>query len=605
MTSRPFLFRLVLPFAAIIVLTVVVCGAVIYFAGVRRLHAEQISELNRLASLVRERVASTGTELTPVQREQLQSLSHVLDTRITLIDSEGHVTFDSHADASQMDNHNTRPEVVEARQRGVGSTVRVSDTLRERSVCLATPVNPDDRAGTILRLTYPERVWPQVSANIGLILLVGVLVAGLSLAVLSWMLHRKWVAPVREMAHAAERMAGGEWGARVEPRGADDLQFFSAKLNIVASQAQRQLAELRDQRQDLQSLVDSLPDPILLSDAQGRIALVNTPAATLLDLSPGQVIGRSFVSVVPDHSIIELLDQTGRAGDSSRHRELRISRNGRHITYQAVAIPARSGGVLLVLRNISAMATTVQMKTDFVANASHELRTPISAIKIAFETLRDVQQDDPGQAARCIGVIDGQITRLEEMLADLLDLSRVEDADAQPVITRVRAGELFDSLSGAMLQQARQKQVALVLGDESQRAMEFHSDRRLIELILKNLVENSIKFTPPGGSVTVTIERKTESSQVVLSVADTGIGISPENIERVFERFYQVDPARSGSTGRGTGLGLAIVKHAMHTLGGEVHLKSAVGEGTTISCVLPEGNQKSESPGGALPRTDK
>ena len=251
--------------------------------------------------------------------------------------------------------------------------------------------------------------------------------------------------------------------------------------------------------------------------------------------------------------------------------------------------PRRRG--LLVLRDVSTLAGATQMKTDFVANASHELRTPIAAIKIAFETLREVYQEDPVQTERCISVIDGHLRRLEEMLRDLMDLSRVESADLKPRIAPVKITELLQACKSAVGAMARQKNVDLRLGDNDPATPpEICTDSRLVNLVLKNLVDNSIKFTPSGGRVTVSIRQSPEASngRITLTVADTGIGIAPEHRERVFERFYQVDTVRGGSAGRGTGLGLAIVKHAVAALGGTVRLQSAVGAGTTVTCEFPQ-----------------
>jgi two-component system phosphate regulon sensor histidine kinase PhoR len=330
------------------------------------------------------------------------------------------------------------------------------------------------------------------------------------------------------------------------------------------------------------------------------VLLINSPAADLLLLSPAQVIGKKTVSVVNDEALLQLLDaankvspdaQAGNSADIPQvQREVRLLRAGKRLTYQSVATRTATGGALLVLRDVSTMANTLQMKTDFVANASHELRTPIAAIKIAMETLRDVYGDDPHQAERCIDIIDGHVKRLEEMLRDLLDLSRLESPDAEPKLADVKPWDLFAVVRSTMGPSAREKGVELHFGDEPITPDSFHSDERLLHLVLKNLVENSIKFTPPGGAITVSIGAIEIGGRpaVQLSVTDTGIGIPPEHRDRVFERFYQVDAARSGTAGRGTGLGLAIVKHAVAALRGSVTLESTVGKGTKVTCILPQ-----------------
>jgi two-component system, OmpR family, phosphate regulon sensor histidine kinase PhoR len=414
----------------------------------------------------------------------------------------------------------------------------------------------------------------------------GVAAALLLVAIFMLVLHQQWIKPTRQLAAAAELMADGQWHARVDLLGADDIRFLAGKLNLVASHAQNQLEEIGKQRRDLRSLVDTLPDPIFVIDSAGRVLLANGPAARLLELSPPQLIGKKTVSVVSDEPLLQLLDAARKNVDGSVQREVRLLRRGQRLTYQAVATPTAVGGVLLLLRDVSTMAVTLQMKTDFVANASHELRTPLAAIKIAMETLRDVNHDDPPQADRCISIIEGHVKRLEEILRDLLDLSRLESPDVEPSLADVKLWDLFAVVRSTMGPTARQKNVELHFDEKTEMPETFRSDERLLHLVLKNLVENSIKFTPPGGSVTIALTPL--DNNVALSVADTGIGIPPEHRDRVFERFYQVDPARSGTAGRGTGLGLAIVKHAVAALGGTVRLESTVGKGTTVTCLLPQ-----------------
>jgi two-component system phosphate regulon sensor histidine kinase PhoR len=416
---------------------------------------------------------------------------------------------------------------------------------------------------------------------------------------------KRWLNPTRRLELAAARMARGEWDVRVQPHGSDAMQRMATNLNQLAAQAYKQLSDLQQQRGGLQALVDTLPDPILAIGPGGRITLMNAPASKLLSLQPQQALEQKLLGVVNDEQIVELYESLIGVGGNKPpgattllHREIRLVRNGLRCTYQAVATRAPGGGALLVLRDVSTLAGAVQMKTDFVANASHELRTPIAAIKIAFETLREVYREDPVQSEKCISVIDGHLRRLEEMLRDLLDLSRVENAELNPRAVMVKTSELLAILRSTMGATARQKNVELQLGDgDPSTPTEIRTDGRLINLILKNLVENSIKFTPTGGKVTVSIHQSEGPAGVVtLTVSDTGIGIAPEHLDRVFERFYQVDYARSGSAGRGTGLGLAIVKHAVHALGGEVGLQSTIGAGTTVTCEFPPSARPSPEP---------
>lgn len=423
--------------------------------------------------------------------------------------------------------------------------------------------------------------------------LAGVVIGALAVTVL--IMHRRWVAPVRSLAESAELMASGQWSTRSTlDEGSADVLRLRDQINGLAGQAQSQFDALRAERGSLQLLVDALPDPILLCDRDDQIVKVNAPAERLLGVPPQLLYGRKFASVVSDASILDLFDEVvksrpaiGTPKPPPIHREIRLVRDGHRLSFQALAEHASTGGVLIILRDVSTLAGAIQMKTDFVANASHELRTPISAIKVAFETLRDVHGEDPALTARCITIIDGHLRRLEEMLRDLLDLSRVESSDLKPHMSTLRAADLLAVVRSTWQGPAREKGVMLEFPSLADLEFDFVSDRRLLDLVLKNLVENAIKFTPAGGTVSVELRPGTEpQAPVVLTVSDTGCGIPAEHLERVFERFYQVDPARSGA-GRGTGLGLAIVKHAVHALDGTIRITSEIGRGTVVTCNLP------------------
>jgi two-component system phosphate regulon sensor histidine kinase PhoR len=601
-----------IPFALTMVLIVVVCGATIYWAGQRNVRLQQIRSLNRIGTLVQQWIGAETRVLSEEHKRQLLDASRILGTRITLVDGDGQVLIDTHDPSGRQDNHNLRPEIMTARMGRVGIDTRLSRATGEPTVFVAEALDPANLDGIIVRISYPRADWADFDTPPWAVLGAAVVVAALVMAGLGIILQSRWITPMRNLADVTARLTAGDWSARAEPQGADEMRDFSGKLNLVAAQAQKQLTDLRAQRADLQALVDALPDPILLSDARRRIILTNAPAVRLLEVQPHEALGSRIEQVVREQAILELFDSAQAAPTDGSdqaahpvHRELRLVRAGQRLSFQAVATRTAAGGLLLVLRDVSSLAGTMQMKTDFVANASHELRTPIAAIKIAFETLREVYHEDAEQTEKCVGIIEGHLRRLEEMLSDLLDLSRVESTDLKPHLAPVRVGELLANLRSSMAPMARQKGLELAFGDAVADSIVFTSDARLLQLVLKNLVENSIKFTPTGGRITVECRQVASVAPtqpavaglrpptgaprpgVVFRVIDTGIGIPREHIDRVFERFYQVDAARSGSAGRGSGLGLAIVKHAIHALGGTVELSSEVGKGTMVTCALP------------------
>lgn len=414
-------------------------------------------------------------------------------------------------------------------------------------------------------------------------LLIGMVVA----------LERRWAAPVRKMREVAAELGRGNWSAHATPGGAEDVTELAVGINALAAKARQQMSELEEQWRVVQALVDTLPDPVMLVEGHRRVTLVNSAAGRLLGVTPARAVGRWLGEVVKDRALLETFEAVpavvaGEAPAPPIERQVSVEREGgQRLTYQAVAVQT-ADGVLLVLRDVTALAETVRIKTDFVANASHELRTPISAIKAAFETLREVYAEDPRQTERCVRIIEGHLRRLEEMLRDLLDLSRLESPELKVEWREVRPAEVFATARGALGEMATEKGVELrAAGGNGAGEEPFVADVRLLNMVVKNLVENAIKFTPVGGFVEVSVGRS-EGGTVLLSVKDTGMGIPAEHVNRVFERFYQVDPARTGSAGRGTGLGLAIVKHAVGAMGGTVSIASKMGEGTTVTCTFPQ-----------------
>ncbi len=450
--------------------------------------------------------------------------------------------------------------------------------------------------------------------------------AGLAGAGVAALLYLPTRRSIRELRETAEAFSRGNWRERadVAPSALEDVRRLGELVNDTAEQTLRQLKDLSRQKGDLEALVDALPDPLLLADTRRKVIRINRPAAELLGVSREQALGESLEAAVTDPAVLSIFDEAARLEMRSRgpdgvpalplRRELRLSRAGKRLAFQALATRTSAGGVLMVLRDITTLDATLRMKSDFVANAGHELRTPLAAIKAAFETLGEIVGEDAGKlgdaerkaADRCLEIIAGQLQRLEEMLRDLLDLSRVEGSEVKPALEEISAAEVATDLRQALSPMAQQKRIELSLpdgaeaapGDGSEPSMRFTSDRKLLILALKNLVENAIKYTPDGGKVSVTCQGDLRSGiaaatpEVVIRVSDTGIGIPAEHLDRVFERFYQVDPARTGTnprvSGRGTGLGLSIVKHAVSALGGQVSVQSKLGEGSLFEVRLPQ-----------------
>ncbi len=589
MSSRTYLLRLIIPFTLMMIAIVILSGFLIYNSGLATARQQQIEEMQGNAGHLAYILSQQQTITDPAFLKILEVEAQHRRIRYSLIDEAGKVFFDTEVKIADLNNHNDRPEITQSRQSGEGYSVRPSVSQGVVNIYYAQRVK--NHPGLIARASRVLKPPLEVSGRM-IAQLAGAIV--LSILIVTWLaitLQNRWISPVHKLAEATDKMAAGEWGTRVKISDSSALKSFSERLNFLAEQAQKQLRDLEQQRTELALLVDSLPDPIILTNANHRVILLNEPAAKFLQLTSEQAKGQKFFSILGEPRLLDLYEQIISPGTDpgiTHMREIRALRNNQRFTFQAVVVRMTSGGVVMVLRDITRLAAAIQMKTDFVANASHELRTPLAAIKLAFDTLQEVHHEDPEQTARCIEIINGHLKRLEDMIADLLDLSKVENAEFKAELTELRASDLIAIVRNTMGPFARAKQIDLTLDFDPE--LHFHSDRLLMDLILKNLVENSIKYTPAGGKVSLKMTRGVDqTSPIMIYVKDTGIGIPPQHLERVFERFYQVDAARTGSAGRGTGLGLAIVKHAVNTLNGQIHVDSTVGIGTNVTCTIPEG----------------
>lgn len=435
-------------------------------------------------------------------------------------------------------------------------------------------------------------VWSGLTAGpITLIVGVTAVVTGLVLVVVPG--RRREAARERRRALAARALA--EAGER---RGGDALREgpdaeIDAALELVADalpQARLRAEQAERARAAAAGVLDEIRLPILGTDHDGKILSVNAAMETLLEAAGSHfaraLAGRNLAEVVTQREVLEL-HRKASAGEIA-HGEVRwlLATGARTVEVSAVPwnLGAEQAGVVLTLMDVTAASEADRLRTDFVANASHELRTPLAAIKGAIETLEGGADEEPAMRRRLLRMITDNATRLEDLTRDLLDLSRLESPEAPVSISVVRTAEVESSMRAQFAATLAERDVRLVfrLG-----VTEMRTDARLLQLILRNLIENALKFANDDTDVVVIAERAEEL--VRWSVADRGIGIPFDQQQRIFERFYQVDGSRTGNGPKGTGLGLAIVRHAVRSLNGTIRVESVWKQGTTMIVDLPEG----------------
>lgn len=433
----------------------------------------------------------------------------------------------------------------------------------------------------------------------------GIAVATMSASAASALIVALLVIPARaglsrELSALADRLEPGR-PAPASPRSGDPSEAL-ARLDRGFAAATQRAQESARELVNARSMMDAVVSPLLATDARGTVLACNNATLAFFGKRPLPIVGSGIDELFSQAEISEL--HAAALLGNVRQAQLRFPKpegSGGVRIMQVIAAPfQRSGdagtpepGVMITLRDVTELAMAVQLKTDFVANASHELRTPLSSIRAAVETLADGAWDDGSMRQRLAGMIQGNVARLEDLVRDLLDLSRLETPDAPVQLEQVRTDAIAESLGEIFEQAASERRLRITFEIDPALAI-LHTDAKLLTLVLKNLIDNALKYAYPDTTVRVTGAVIPPESQGRLpgarfEVIDRGVGIPIGHQARIFQRFYQVDAARTGSPAkRGTGLGLAIVKHAVKRLGGQVSVESVWKEGTTMRIELPD-----------------
>jgi len=551
-----------------------------------RENARLEAELEQQARLVRELLASRGgaPDRDPRAWETVLRAARASSLRVTLIAPDGLVQADSDVppgELSRLENHAARPEVAEALAGRVGRAQRRSDSVARPFLYVAIPAAEEPGAGVVRVAADRSVVDRQASALRGELIRVGV--AALVLVVpLAWLLSQLALRPLRAIAQMVDSIAQGDLDQRL-PRGApDELGRIAVAVNAMAEQLRARLRELTEDKERLQAVLAGMVEGVLVVDAGQRVVLANPRVRELFGFR-GDVVGRPHWEVVRRPDVQEAI---AKAAVEASPVVSDVSTEGpeaRHLQLHAVRFPAAGPllGVVAVLHDVTDLRRLEGMRRDFVANVSHELKTPLTAIRGFAETLRGSELPAAQQQAY-LDVILRHAERLASLIDDILELSRVEGRQQPFTPTEVDVARVASVLLRDLQPQLEARRIRAELAPGAQ-GVAF-ADRRAVEQILSNLLDNASKYTDPGGRIEVRVSQS--GSQVRLEVQDTGIGIPAGDLPRVFERFYRVDKARSRDLG-GTGLGLAIVKHLAQAQGGEVTVRSTPGEGSIFSVVLP------------------
>lgn len=509
--------------------------------------------------------------------------------RITVVDKDGDVLADSHEKPERMKNHrrappNDRKELEDAWATGFGKAQRYSDTLRINMFYVALPVDDAGDQATLARVAVPvDSVNQQVGA-LTRVLWVSAGIAGVLALALTLVIGARIMKPLSELTDAAEAVAASRYDQHIPLGGRDELGTLARAVDDMRRALTRQMSQLRENSERLETVLSSMEEGVLAVDPDQRVLFANQASRELLGIETSNIVERPLLEVTRHLAVREAVTAAMAQDDPYESEFETTGTNRRHLAVQATRLPGDPyQGVVVVLYDVTNLRRLEDLRREFVANVSHELKTPLSSIKAYAETLRLGAINDADNNLAFVERIEEQAERLHQLILDLLHLARVESGRQAFDIREVALADIINRCIPAYLQRAKAKdlQVAVETPDGS---VFVRADDEGVATILDNLVNNAIQYTPEGGSVTVRC--RLEDDAAVLEVEDTGIGIAEPDQERVFERFYRVDKARSRELG-GTGLGLAIVKHLTQAFGGRLSLASKPGKGSTFRIQFP------------------
>jgi two-component system phosphate regulon sensor histidine kinase PhoR len=581
-------------------LIVVLCTAAVGFYAVRSVRAfyfdHSEAELQARAAFVREQVVPALAESTPEALQALvRRLGRASGTRITVIaadrdgSSRGEVLADSDADPAKMENHGDRPEFLSALVNIPGRVVRYSDTLRQDMMYVAVPVEQDGRVTTVIRTAVPlTRVNGALAALYGSIV-VSAIVAAVLAALIGLYVSRRISGQMREIKLGAERLAAGDFTQKLYVPRVEEFASVAESINQMAEELDDKLRHLTHERNEREAVLASMVEGVLAVDTDERVIAVNAAAARLLDTDPAAAEGKTIQEVVRNPDLQHIVAQTlGGHRPVEADIVIRVGAEERNLQANGTLLHGDDDGgdvgAVVVLNDVTRLKRLEAVRRDFVANVSHELKTPVTSIKGFAETLEDGALEDRDTARRFVRIIAGQADRLNSIIEDLLALSTLEQSGDSPLL-QLEEADLCDVVAVALEvcgPKAENKHIAL--HETCGERLLTRVSPPLLEQAVVNLVDNAVKYSSEGSVVEV--ELSESDGEIVVSVSDQGQGIAREHLPRLFERFYRVDKARSRDLG-GTGLGLAIVKHIAQIHGGRVSVDSVVGRGSTFRIHLP------------------
>ena len=518
----------------------------------------------------------------------VETLSSKIKCRLTIVNNQGGVLADSEkseSDVLKMESHSQRPEIKTALTDAIGEEVRYSSTLKMDMLYVALPLQDKGQIAGVVRLALPLTNVQKILFSVRKAIFLSLLFA-LGLAfVLGSVLTRATIKPINKIIHASRRFSAGDFNHKILVDSQDEIGELASTLNKMAEGLEAKIKEVEIQNQQLKAILETMVEGIIVTDKASHIISINPTVEKIFNITKIDVEGKLFLEVIRNNDIAEITNNVLENGQFVS-RELSLIWPVQRI-FKIDASPIFQEGIvsgcLLVIHDITEMRRLETMRRDFVANVSHELKTPLTSIKGFVETLLEGALQDKENSRHFLQIIQDHANRLDNLVSDLLDLSHLESQEIKLDTQKFNLKKLVDDALAGFNSQLKKKSIKAenILSE----SLFIQADKDKIGQVLTNLIDNAIKFNRENGSLK--IYSHDLDNKIRITVEDSGMGIPPKDIPRIFERFYRVDKARSRELG-GTGLGLSIVKHIIELHGGSVGVESTEGLGSKLWLCLPK-----------------
>lgn len=584
--------KIMVSYLVMILLGTLITGSFSYHVAQRHYTLEVENKLFTISNIIKEKVITLDSiDDARILNKLAIDYGTMTDTRITFINSEGTVLGDSAADYTTLENHADRSEIIQAFETGKGESTRYSASIHQYLKYVAVRIDHPDQS-VVLRLSIPIRDIRVIRRQLVLFIVIGVLVAILVASALGIQFANNITRPVNQLTSFARNIAKGNFKANINIEANDEIGELANSFMEMRTQLDKTITQLWEKNIEMKAILDSMIGGLIAVDNDNRVILINNTAIEMFNIKKEKIIGENLLLVVRNHLFNQFVRNHHNTEPAQSQQVTDIQYGDQYYKVYRSRIQSKIDGsvgeneimgTLIIIQDVTNIRKLEQIRSEFVSNVTHELKTPLTSIKGFIDTLKGGAIHDKEVAEHFLDIIDIEAERLSNLIGDILELSEIETMKKDVCIDEYILEDIIQEVIEIVQQSASKKEIRIYYELDAT-ISKVHVNKDRLKQMLLNLVDNGIKYNNVGGEVGIICKRFHKI--IEFHVRDNGIGISEVHVPRLFERFYRVDKGRSRNQG-GTGLGLSIVKHIVNLYDGQLQVKSEVGKGTEFIIRLP------------------